>query len=971
MKQLLKKVAFILSFCILASMLSNVSFADEGIIVEFDNVGEDGIIYRNEQSEIKVNVLSDEEIERVELIIDNSLFETDKQAPYLFDISALGYGEYNILVKAYSISGASGETPLVLRVAGKVDQVLFTEDFSNVTLPNNHIYENFENGMISEKFQLTSEENIHVRDNPDMDNNPSSKALYIDGSDGSKVSAVCGFDSIPDRYSVSYKIYPDQFYNYYILYAGGYNSGRFVMRNRNFMDDVLKTGLLSESITNKWYNIKIDVDNITQKYAVNIDGEYKGEFDFAGGTSGKDCYFQINANNAGAYYVDDINISVVEEDTEVMIGSGGTIAKENNGYFAITNTGGQNEEALEIDAIDDGTPYVIFPVQGEDANMIIWSANIRCLNANGGIMIKMVDESKNEYMLSDYIDALISAQMQDDECHRVEVEMDKNKMTYSVSIDGKKVCSDMILSGKPEYIGMYLSGNSHAAIDDVTVASREIITQNTPPTIKFLEYEEAVTLPKTDLGMLTVDASDEDGISYVELYIDNSLKSVLYTAPYSVDISDLEPGEHIIKSKAYDVFGKSAETELLIRVTDVLANPVFEQDYNDLEIERASVELKPGDGSTLRGQRGYYMTDIIDAVHKNSLKLGIDETYNADNNSAAMAQYYLSNTITADAIVKFSIYFSDRIDTKAELMRYEGGTFLFSPIGFTEEGNVTIDGTVSEYTYEAGEWYDVEIKVNTEKKLCDVHFDGKTIGRNIRLPETFTSLTHIRLYGPQNENIPSFVGIDDIFVSTIHYTPEIIDIGNGFSVPYDADTIQVTLSEAVYPSSVNAERVIVYDEFGKQIGVWSALCSEDGKTINIRLSQKLNPNSIYEVVLDKGIELIAGSAINVDVSGKFKTTVKDFGIEAVTFSKIDNQTEISVNTVNTLPDMQKIYLIASIWKGDTFCSMECFELELSPLTDETTVINAQKIQEGERMEVYIWDGFTKPVSVVDRIYITE
>lgn len=970
MKQLLKQAVLVLSLCILASMLPDVSFAAANVTVEFNGIGENGIIYRNEQSEFTVNVSSKEAISRVELIIDDSLFETDTQAPYVFDISALGYGEYNISAKAYCISGASGEASLVLKVAGKLDQILFAEDFSDVSLPRIHIYENFESGTIPEEFQLTNGGNIQVKDNPDTQNNPSSKALYIDGSDGSKVSAVCGFDSMPDRYSVSYKIYPDQFYNCYILYAGGYNSGRFVMRNRNFMDDVSKTNLLGENITNKWYSIKIDVDNIEQKYAVNIDGENKGTFDFAGGTSGKDCYFQINANNAGAFYVDDINIAVTEEDSETMIGSGGIMVKENGGYLAVTNTGSQHGNKLEIDAIAGGTPYVLFPVQGKDANMIIWSAQIRCLDADGRVVLKALDESRNEYMLVDYTEALISAQVQDDEWHRVEVEADTNKRTYSVTIDDKKVCADMDLGKTPEYIGMYLSGNCRAAIDDVTSASREVITHNTPPTLKFSEYDEDATLPKTDLGILTIDVSDEDGVAYVELYIDGSLESVLYTAPYSVDISDLELGEHIIKAKAYDMFGESAETELLLRVTDVLVHSIFEQNYNDLEIERATVELRPDDGSTLRGQRGYYMTDIIDAEHKNSLKLGIDETYDAGNSAAAMAQYYLG-AISADSSVKFSIYFSNRIDTKAELMRYEGGTFLFSPIGFTEAGKVTAGGAVSEYTYEVGVWYDVEIKVNVEDGFCDVCFDGKTIGRNIRLPEEFTSLTHIRMYGPQNENIPSFVGIDDILVATLHYTPEILDIGSGFFVAYDADTIQVVLSETVYPSSVNAERIIVYDEFGGRIGILSALCSEDGTNITIRLSEKLNPNSIYEVVLDKSIELIAGSAININVSGKFKTTVKDFGIEAVTFSEMDTQMQISVNTVNTLSDMKTIYLIAAVWDGDTFCSMECFALELSPLSDETKVINVHRLEGSERMEVYIWNKFTKPVSVVDRIYMTE
>ena len=51
--------------------------------------------------------------------------------------------------------------------------------------------------------------------------------------------------------------------------------------------------------------------------------------------------------------------------------------------------------------------------------------------------------------------------------------------------------------------------------------------------------------------------------------------------------------------------------------------------------------------------------------------------------------------------------------------------------------------------------------------------------------------------------------------------------------------------------------------------------------------------------------------------------------------------------------------------------MECFALELSPLSDETKVINVHRLEGSERMEVYIWNKFTKPVSVVDRIYMTE
>jgi tetratricopeptide (TPR) repeat protein len=88
------------------------------------------------------------------------------------------------------------------------------------------------------------------------------------------------------------------------------------------------------------------------------------------------------------------------------------------------------------------------------------------------------------------------------------------------------------------------------------------------PTVSFQSPSDGDTVSGT--VSIQVTASDDQGIDYVEIYIDDILGGTLTTSPYNYnwDTTSVSDGIHSIKAVAYDTAAKKAEAEINVTVAN-------------------------------------------------------------------------------------------------------------------------------------------------------------------------------------------------------------------------------------------------------------------------------------------------------------------------------------------------------------------------------------------------------------------
>ena len=88
------------------------------------------------------------------------------------------------------------------------------------------------------------------------------------------------------------------------------------------------------------------------------------------------------------------------------------------------------------------------------------------------------------------------------------------------------------------------------------------------PTVSIQSPSDGSTVSGT--VSIQVNASDDQSIDYVEIYIDDVLAGQLTTSPYnySWDTTSISDGNHSIKAIAYDTAGKTAEVEIDVTVAN-------------------------------------------------------------------------------------------------------------------------------------------------------------------------------------------------------------------------------------------------------------------------------------------------------------------------------------------------------------------------------------------------------------------
>lgn len=104
-----------------------------------------------------------------------------------------------------------------------------------------------------------------------------------------------------------------------------------------------------------------------------------------------------------------------------------------------------------------------------------------------------------------------------------------------------------------------------------------------PPSVSITSPSEGASVSGT--VNVATNASDDKGISKVEFYIDDSLKSTDTSSPYEFDwnTSSSSNGSHTIKAKAYDTVNQTAEHQITVTVNNGSSTPIISRSPSSLE----------------------------------------------------------------------------------------------------------------------------------------------------------------------------------------------------------------------------------------------------------------------------------------------------------------------------------------------------------------------------------------------------
>ncbi|HLC24780.1 MAG TPA: S8 family serine peptidase [Nitrosopumilaceae archaeon] len=113
------------------------------------------------------------------------------------------------------------------------------------------------------------------------------------------------------------------------------------------------------------------------------------------------------------------------------------------------------------------------------------------------------------------------------------------------------------------------SGNSNFA--KITVTKKT--SDTTPPTVTITNPQDGSTI--SGLTMVSVAATDDIAVSYVELYVNDVLLSKKIGSPYdfAIDAKNLPPGSNVLKAKAVDSTNNFSEDTITVLVQENTVPP--------------------------------------------------------------------------------------------------------------------------------------------------------------------------------------------------------------------------------------------------------------------------------------------------------------------------------------------------------------------------------------------------------------
>lgn len=264
-----------------------------------------------------------------------------------------------------------------------------------------------------------------------------------------------------------------------------------------------------------------------------------------------------------------------------------------------------------------------------------------------------------------------------------EISDDRGLSTCILFIDGNPVDSRTISGTSYDYSHLVsLSKGSHTItiqatdVDNLTGSATKSITvaETQPPTVQIVRPYNGEIFPLSNPQIpVEVQASDDNGVTRVELYFDGNLVESFGSAPYTTTLTITTAGDHVIRAVAYDTEGLSSEDSVNIVVVDEDLPP------------KVTIN-SPHNGEYFVGNPNYTVSisaTAIDDVGLDRMELYLD--------GSAVASCQLSGTL----------------DTCTTTRTLSPGTYTFMAVAYDNKGQ----SSNSAVTFRVVDGNDVDIQI--------------------------------------------------------------------------------------------------------------------------------------------------------------------------------------------------------------------------------------------------------------------
>ncbi|SDH76495.1 Outer membrane protein assembly factor BamB, contains PQQ-like beta-propeller repeat [Fervidobacterium changbaicum] len=244
-------------------------------------------------------------------------------------------------------------------------------------------------------------------------------------------------------------------------------------------------------------------------------------------------------------------------------------------------------------------------------------------------------------------------------------------------------------------------------------ASVSVKIDNTPPSV-------SITSPTNNSYVsgtisVTADATDANGISKVEFYVNTTKVSEKTTAPYTFNLNTTgySDGQYTLKAVAYDGSGKSSETSITVKVDNTPPSVSITAPENNADLSGTmSVNVDASDGNGISKVELYLNTSKLGE------KTTAPYTFNLNTTNYNDGQYTLKAIACDNAGNKKEASISIRIDNLAPSVS------ITSP-----ENNAYVSGTI-----------DVNVDASDGNGIskAELYLNTTKLGEKTTAPYTFS-----------------------------------------------------------------------------------------------------------------------------------------------------------------------------------------------------------------------------------------
>ena len=554
---------------------------------------------------------------------------------------------------------------------------------------------------------------------------------------------------------------------------------------------------------------------------------------------------------------------------------------------------------------------------------------------------------------------------------KVKFTVDQEIEKMEIWADGKKAVEyteapyEYIVSGEKAgtvtvYAVAYDKYDGKAYSKDVTVT----VMENNPPDIVISGITDGGTYEVTEIPTVTVTATDENGLKKAEVYVDERLFKSTTSGNITFTLGDITAGEHKLRFFAEDIYGISSETEYTVTTVSNKFTELYSNDFSDYAGNNSLPKDMEGNS-----KRGFLDARQIDAAHGKSLAIGIES---ATANTASTEQPYVgipvkekNNTVMVEFDFNISTYPAS--DYKCNLKNSSSNGNPEEQIMKINSSGISVKDISGSYanlmSYDCGKWYRMQMRIDMVSAKYTVSVDdnnGTVKSQDGKLSKDFGGvLTYLRVFGPNDESIDSFMAVDNLKVKRIAAFPTLTIE----SISEDLKKITVNSSQALNTFSLNGENVRILDEYGREFKI-EDIVSFNGAKIEITTETALKNNTEYKIVLSPDVVFKSGGTMDLSVEGYFETPKAAVDVSSGIFS--DNIFNFS--TVNTSAAAKTVKVIVQKWNSSNKCVSVTVTDVVIAENDNNYSVPVPAVSSGERVNVFIWDGLISPTPVSNKIW---